>query len=1050
MESCKTKRIISVFVVLLSLFARACRGGRNSFSGEKSSDPMIRGVVEQENELGHSYTDQGVAESDILDSNIFDEPLDQTDNMLNMQNSDANLVPDFLVPSYEYEPVEDLQRIDDQYTPAPSTSKHSSNKAYDIPGTSNNEKMVTSRREGPDFDPSYVDKTAPSYGLLADIDDANEMEQYSLSKKEIADLERYNERLKSEENNSTGLHRGEKRTASAMSNPMNKLREDKRRREEYVLYETTDMYPQEEYVLYETTDIYPQEEYVLYETDDIYLQGEIEGLIEDGAQPSLPQQPSNTARNIALKTEIKYLNVSLWNSMRLKNAGRHRNKLSYKTLCEYTYSEDDLIGAVKDESYQAELKAEISTFSQLIAPQIKENALWYLIASKDIDPRIKRKDIFGLKRLFEEEKNSVYIEMIKKLDGYYDGIFDDMIAYMEENMPQSIDACHPPTRWKKTLGDIYMSECLGMNYAMAEKQKRICKINKKYHKLAYAMHMIVMLPEVYKDFSRMSEEFIRNTCTKNSDNIYEDRKKHLVLSSIQTLVHLHNEEKIDMSVYNQLYTALGTIYSKETVRNALVTELYRNIYIMLADFYKKAEIVDKKSEHVLAGKGVITNQKYMKCEMAVNIATRNPAKRVEKLETPIVENKWSVAPSVNAHYHVYYVDNKMGQPRRLCMPMYTEPETKKKYYLHRVSDMVAYIKTLYGIEDSSDVIHPFKVGKQSKQWSYIKEEGERNKTVEELEGHELVFYHIRHSLEEKFTFAEFSPLEPHGVSVIPIPLFLTSLMEKGVKLTPFTKQGEHKKLESMDFHGKEPNSYAYSDAYKDTMYSDMHKYYSNLYILPEKVKSTECYAMDCQISKRRKSTVRAIWYVKVPGDVDEYTHCIPSNIFEDAKHSEDFDAFVATIESRSYNEDSSLQGFWLCRSTTKTTKSERMVPKIQTLLEDQKTLGAHKENNSIAYLKGEISKIEEKLKKTRHDIKTLEESKTAQKERLQAMRIAWGKINIEERALERFKEALSIRLAKTPKHANTDIIVFRNANLNRSNLGAHNEILDVFITFYRR
>ncbi|KAI5193019.1 hypothetical protein NEMIN01_2363 [Nematocida minor] len=748
---------------------------------------------------------------------------------------------------------------------------------------------------------------------------------------------------------------------------------------------------------------------------------------------------------------MRDLNTNLWNSIRLKNTGRRGYKISYNTLCESKCSKNRLIYMVKNEMYQTKLKIDISEFLEYIAPVTEKNALCYFIASRTTNTNTKYKDLLGLKRLFMDTE-SIYRKMVESFAGYYPGVLDDMIAYVEKHEPMRINAKNPPTVWKKSLGDIYMSDCLEMNYALGGKQGRIGELKKKYHTLAYAVHMLAMLPEVSQDFSRISDEFIEETYT--SESIARNKKNCQILLRIKRIVQMHKEERIDESVYNALYCIFENMYGEEAVQKSTAVGLYRAIYTLLAKFYEKAAVIEKKNKYVLAGKCIIKNQMHMKCKVAVDTAAEDRDRRLLSPEYSFEENRWVVAPDAPAHYHVYYVENTLGQVRVLCMPMYKEPGSGEEFYVHTIGDTVAYIKQLYGIKDSSDVVHPFKVNRETKEWSYIKtEEGYRKQTVKDLRGHEVVFYHIEEDIRTtKFTFAEFRSLNPYSEEVIFIPLFLTPLMRSAVGLGLFVVMAEeHKEMDSIKFENREPDTYVYDYKYMGPYYLDMYTYYNNLYILPNRIQNAECYSMCCQLRKEENGTLRAVWHVKVPGGADEYTHCVPSKEFEREGNAREFNAFITAVESREYNKDSQLQGFWLSEDSTQHEGAESQTYKI-CVWPSKKNSKKSGDSRSLENIETEMVETQKKIEEIEKRLDFLRQcstKETTEKVRLEkdALRC---KRNRKAIKLGNLREEREIKVSKRPKSAKTGLIVFRNVNPNRSNLGAHNEILNVFITSYRQ
>ncbi|KAI5192117.1 hypothetical protein NEMIN01_1813 [Nematocida minor] len=782
----------------------------------------------------------------------------------------------------------------------------------------------------------------------------------------------------------------------------------------------------------------------LKETEDLSCQQ----LEKESMKESKEQSTQDSPALLYEKEKIKEHVFRLWNSKRLKNITRKVYRSNHKTICIYPTSEEAMIREAKSKSQQIKLKEYIEDFFVHITPLVKKDVLWLFIAGKSPTINKRYNDLLGLRELFKDSKNRAYIKTVESLEGYYPGIIDDLIAYVKENQPMRTTLENPLTAWNQTVGDIYMQKHLDLNYCLSKEQEDLIQLEKKYHALAYAVRMIMILPEVYQDFSGITEDFIERHSTSNDPDVNQENRQ--ILLGMHKLVGAHRAKKQSKKMYIDFYNTLKSTHMGRGIEESTAAELYREIYTLLAKFYENAEVVDKKANYILAGKCVIKSQKCMKCEMTVTMAPEDQDKRVAISRYSLEKHSWSVAPSVNAHYHVYYVDNALGQIKMLCMPIYKEDGSEEEHYLHTVSKIVEYIKTLYGIEKYADVIHPFKVNKKSRKWSYIKEKEERNKTVKELGECELVFYHIRHSLEEKFTFTEFRPKYLHEKGSICVPLFLTPLMRSAVELGPFTKKGHHEEIKLTDLENREPDVYDYNKKYKGKEYTDVQGYYKNLYILPDaqKKKNFSCYVMNCSSSKTSDGTVEAVWYVRVPSSVDEYTHCIVDKDHKEKRSKQKFNELVAAIESREYNKDSELQGFWLLCGDERGSISVGRMSTIYTWIVDNSQDLKNGSRNSLKSLRLRIDhekrRFEEAEKKQR-SLGSLSTENDTEEKRLEK-RVAISTKSDAKKKLE----ILCKEFSKKPEFLETEFFVFRNANRSKSNMHAHNELLDIFIMRYNR
>ncbi|KAI5192674.1 hypothetical protein NEMIN01_2141 [Nematocida minor] len=818
--------------------------------------------------------------------------------------------------------------------------------------------------------------------------------------------------------------------------------------------------------------------------------------------------PSNShyeLREKKKRDKMTTLNTNLWNNLRLTNKRRESSYSLHVTLytsdryrCFFNSSKDI---KTLTKSIEKNIKEEIKIFYDVVKKNnlIEKNEVLYLVASRSVNLNTKYGDLLWLDAFLNDAENIEYRELVETFKGYYPNVFKDLRAYVDKYKPLITDD-FSATEWNETLGDIYMREDLDLNYEMVGDQKKISKLDSNYYALAYALRMILALPEVCQDFSQVRMSLIKQT------QIYAEKSKdesaQLVLSSLCTLAKESPANAKTMeNVYKDIYNALHFMYRKDVQYEPTVSELYKNVYTILADFYEKATICDE-DKYILLGKCVIKHQVYTRCAKTLGFTPDGSFGLAFDPEySPEKGNTWIIPLDIQLHYHVYYVDNEERWSRKLCMPIYTERGSNEKHYIHTIGDIVEYTKRLYGIE--KDIVHPFKVRKGTREWSYIEKGDERNLTVKDLEEYEVVFYRIEEDLATtEFIFAEFWPLSHESEKRIRIPLFFTRLMLDAEDLGPFKKKGIHAKINTAArFRDIVPNVYEFDVAYKKDEYSNVHGYYKNLCIMPdeEKTPSLDCYIMAYRTGLENNS-VKVVWYVNMTKGANAYTHCLMNKNFRE--DPEKVKQFFDVLESRKYNRDSTLQSIWLKNSNMEDIKSKDQAEKIYTWqVEDQKEKEAAIEEESITKMKNK-TKINNRTKEGKKKLKT--KLKT-EREKIRAEVINFNKTNkmlnrllgleeeIEElkklgkiKELEELKRAEGItnntseikKLEKKKKATNTrkytatkrlkaankelqeaisekpykmiDLIVFRNVNTSKSNLGVHNEILDSFITLYKK
>ncbi|KAI5189107.1 hypothetical protein NEMIN01_0273 [Nematocida minor] len=774
-------------------------------------------------------------------------------------------------------------------------------------------------------------------------------------------------------------------------------------------------------------------------------QDEIEITTEDKKQITQNSQAQQCVVKKREKKSIAQLELGLWDDMDVRLANRRRKayKESHKTI----YINTDLKWykkrEIKKESYKQRLRSSIEEFAAKIASLIKNNPMWYFIASKSTNINGKYKDLLGLQELFREEEKT-HRNMLESIQGYYPGIIEDVIAYIEKHQPLKTDKNNPETEWKETLGDIYMRKSLPLNYSMLEDSNSACQLESKYRALVCAVRMALVLPEVHQDFSNITEDLIKET--KISKSLSKNTNYQEILLRIQKIAQLNAKGEKDDKLYEEMYSYLEKTCAKGNKLEELrAVELYKVIYTILGKFYESVAVIDAKKEYVLAGKCIITNQKYIKCEKVVDMSG-GEEKELPNSAYVLEENKWHVSSDIKPHYHVYYVDNTANQLRMLCMPMCIGKD-RKKHCLHTIDEIVRYIKSLYKIKLRLEHVHPFKVKKGTREWSYIKEK-ERGLTVKDLAEYEVVFYYIEENLAKtKFTFAEFRPLSAHENHSICVPLFLSPLMQSAVEFGPFAKTEEHTELDSVYFEKKVPDVYEYREEYTNNNYTDVQKYYKNLYILKDAVASMDCYIMDYKTTRKEDGTVEAVWYVRMPDSIDAYTHCV---LDKDFVQEENLENFTDTLELREHNKNSDIQGFWLQNSN----------PKDSELADQEYTVCSWhvcSDPYNMPISRNDVGKIGLKIDKARKRYvevekkhKELEKDSETHSREIKLKKNSLAAIKYKQKIiLEGLYRELHIKHSRTPD-SKAEFLVFRNVNKSKSNLGAHNEILNALISCFKR
>ncbi|KAI5193389.1 hypothetical protein NEMIN01_2517, partial [Nematocida minor] len=277
----------------------------------------------------------------------------------------------------------------------------------------------------------------------------------------------------------------------------------------------------------------------------------------------------------------------------------------------------------------------------------------------------------------------------------------------------------------------------------------------------------------------------------------------------------------------------------------------------------------------------------------------------------------------------------------------------------------------------------------------------------------------------------------------------------------------------IEFEKRRPDVYNFDkEKYKDSEFSDVHRYYSNLYILKDEGKRTSisCYVMNCQADRQENGKIKATWSARVLESVDEYTHTMLDEKLK--KNAKKLSSFVEALESREHNKDSDLQCAWLSDGKSKKSSTEQQTSGIHIWLPN-KACSDILDIKPVKYIAGEISRLENEMKDLESDIKGRENkssSKAAEKaksgenaegedgkvdengsEEAKKMKTTMNSLKCakthRKTRLQTLYENLFIKRSERPDE-HTALVVYRNVNESKSNMGANNEILDVLITCY--
>ncbi|KAI5193387.1 hypothetical protein NEMIN01_2515, partial [Nematocida minor] len=194
-----------------------------------------------------------------------------------------------------------------------------------------------------------------------------------------------------------------------------------------------------------------------------YQQEEIEKIINENIEIIEKKSQEKVSYEKTTRIKTDQIDFGIWNAQRLSNIRRRDHKLKDKNVYSPITLSMYINGEFQKELFQKRLRKSIEDFSAQLSSEIEKNALWYFIASGSTNITTKYKDLLGIREIFRDI-NKTHKKMVEGLRGYYPGVIDDMIAYLENHQPMRIIKSRPQAEWKESLGDIHIREYFKPNY----------------------------------------------------------------------------------------------------------------------------------------------------------------------------------------------------------------------------------------------------------------------------------------------------------------------------------------------------------------------------------------------------------------------------------------------------------------------------------------------------------------------------------------------------------------------------------------------------------
>ncbi|OAG32685.1 hypothetical protein NEIG_00749 [Nematocida sp. ERTm5] len=397
-----------------------------------------------------------------------------------------------------------------------------------------------------------------------------------------------------------------------------------------------------------------------------------------------------------------------------------------------------------------------------------------------------------------------------------------------------------------------------------------------------ALELILSDPVIYNDFSHMEKEFIP-MCTENTQfynqlldtynlsmlvaiyniirenneiqyyktknlNSIADICKEKIINSYRHILNILNcGLKVHKNISISQQNKLGSSYNV----NNVMQYVHSTIYGALATLYQNAPKYNSNNTELL-GKEVFKLWEYMLFEIYIQ-ESNWPSHDSEKSElklysythSTIYEHNSLLEAETIEHFHVYYVDNSRHRCHRVCIPYYFNSKGEK-VCVHTAHDINFHLLNLFKIDLTAGSIFPYYTIGNSGTWTYMNEVMQKSTYVKSNAEMHILFYYIESGfLTDGISFVHIDYLNNEPLKeVIPIPLFLNSLIRDSLKISPFLWTSPLNIMQTMYFSNKIPDKHTVIPPIKRSDYN-IHDCYKNLFMVLDDGLSVgvNCYTM---------------------------------------------------------------------------------------------------------------------------------------------------------------------------------------------------------------
>ncbi|KAI5167046.1 hypothetical protein NEIRO03_2531 [Nematocida sp. AWRm78] len=392
----------------------------------------------------------------------------------------------------------------------------------------------------------------------------------------------------------------------------------------------------------------------------------------------------------------------------------------------------------------------------------KETDIWTMIKNTGMNFLLLRTTFKRIK-----EKNLLNVSNLPN-PLYYNGFLNDLISYIKSHGQITIHSREKSSslyvgKRTETLGDIWINKevslyccCSGINSLIdIEGEERDIKLKEK-------LNAILLIPEVYKDFYKITLKHVNIFITKIRSEIFnrdeKNKSKNIVSSAddlkieqledlkyiMSYLIHIaQKDEELAKEAYNTIKQI--KLHGK-LIGDYNVIDVYGFICNTVGIFYKYHGMIyklDQKQKEIIINRTQLIHIDNIYDPQACNKLLGEDSLKAQQLfkSTANIKNLDKIENSsficsididnldythifsgntplltIKDHYHVQFVDNEWHTVTMVHIPYYIYRKKNGRilnYQFHNIRDIVKYLKGIFNIR-KNDRSGVFKIKKNKK------------------------------------------------------------------------------------------------------------------------------------------------------------------------------------------------------------------------------------------------------------------------------------------------------------------------------------------------